>query len=118
MAREGGDREADGGGLWFRDRLHDVLGLGAAAFVVIGGWLLSSDSIIGLDHAQDADHREAAQLLLVAMPLLWAGWYAYLVRLRSRCPEHPTVPRRAMVHALAWVAAIGLAALLRLVAFD
>src|SRR5689334_20413378 len=113
-----GERQGDESGLWFRDRLHDVVGLGAAAFLVCGGWLLSSDSVIGLDHPNDADHREAAMLLLVFVPIMWVGWYVYLVRLRNKCPDHPTVPARAWVHAFAWAVAVGLGVILHVAAFD
>lgn len=122
LADEGDDRSRDGGdietGLWFRDRLQDALRLGAAAFLVLAGWLISNDSLVSLAHPDDADRREAAHLLLIFVPLLWAGWYAYLVRLRSRCPEHATVIGRRWLHAAAWAVAAGLALLLHFVALD
>ena len=83
---------------WFRDRLTDLLGYGAAGFTVLIGWLLSNDSIISLDHNADADKREAAIALAVGMPIVWGLWYMLTLRLHSKCPNHPTVVRRRYLH--------------------
>lgn len=93
---------------WFRDRLNDFLGYGVAAFTVIIGWLLSSDSLISLDHNSDADKREAAIALAILMPVVWVLWYVVILRLHARCPSHPTVIARRYLHLYAVGVAIAL----------
>jgi hypothetical protein len=100
---------------WFRDRLNDYLGYGAAVFAILAGWLISSDSSISLAHDADADKREAAVVLCVFVPLAWAVWYLVLLRTHARCPPHPTVIKRRSLHLYALGMALGLAVILFLV---
>jgi len=101
---------------WFRDRLKDFLGYGVAAFTVIIGWLLSSDSLISLDQNADADKREAATALAILMPMSWALWYIVILRVHSKCPNHPTVIARRYLHLYAIGVAIALFAIWCIVA--
>ena len=103
---------------WFRDRTREALSYGFVGLTVLGGWLVGNDSAVSLHHPDDADKREAARALLVGVPVLWAGWYAYLLWMRCRCCDHATVPHRAVVHGVAIVTAVGLAAILWIVAID
>jgi RsiW-degrading membrane proteinase PrsW (M82 family) len=101
---------------WFRDRLNDFLGYGVAAFTVIIGWLLSSDSLISLSREAGTDKREAALALAILMPVIWILWYAIVLRLHSKCPSHPTVISRRYLHLYAVGVAIALFAIWCLVA--
>jgi hypothetical protein len=83
---------------WFRDRLNDILGYGVAAFTVIIGWLLSSDSLISISRESQTDKRDAAIALAILMPLSWILWYIVILRLHSNCPPHPTVITRRYLH--------------------
>ncbi|HEX8371123.1 MAG TPA: hypothetical protein VF604_21445 [Pyrinomonadaceae bacterium] len=83
---------------WLRDRLNDYLQYGLGAFVVFAGWLISSDSIISLERAADADKKEAAVMLAILLPIFWAVWYLVLLKIHSRCPPHETVIRRLYLH--------------------
>ena len=112
------DKAASEAGLWFRDRLQEVMGLGGAGFVVLASWVLSQDSVVSIGHATSENHREAAGLLLVFVPMLWVVWYAAIVRLRGRCPEHATVMHRRWVHAIAWGVGIGVGVVLHAVTLD
>lgn len=97
---------------WFRDRLGKLLGWGGTAFVVLGGWLISNDNILSIDHRVDADHREAALFLCFSVPLLWAGWYVALLKTHAKCPSHPTILVRSALHAYIVVTGVALAILL------
>ena len=96
---------------WFRDRLNDFLKYGVAAFTVIIGWLLSSDSLISLEKNADADKREAAIALAILMPVSWALWYFVILRIHSKCPNHPTVIARRYLHIYSMGVAIALFAM-------
>jgi hypothetical protein len=87
---------------WFRAKLHETVGYGLTAITIIGGWLISSDSIISIHHAEDAEKREAALFLAILLPLLWAAWYVVLRNLHTRLPAHSTIVRRRNLHLLAW----------------
>jgi divalent metal cation (Fe/Co/Zn/Cd) transporter len=93
---------------WFRDRLNDLLGYGVAAFTVIIGWLLSSDSLISLAREASEDKRGAAIALAILMPVIWVIWYVIILRLHSKCPSHPTVIARRYLHLYSIGVAIGL----------
>jgi hypothetical protein len=101
---------------WLRDRLNDYLQYGLGAFVVLAGWLISSDSIISLESAADADKKEAAVMLAVLLPILWAIWYLVLLKIHARCPPHETVIRRLYLHLYAAGVAIALFVLWLMVA--
>ncbi|HEX8247782.1 MAG TPA: hypothetical protein VF599_06405 [Pyrinomonadaceae bacterium] len=101
---------------WFRDRLNDYLQYGLGAFVVLAGWLLSSDSIISLSTEADADKKEAAVMLAILLPILWAIWYLVLLKIHTRCPPHETVIRRLYLHLYAEGVALALFILWLLVA--
>jgi hypothetical protein len=83
---------------WFRDRLNDYIEYGLGAFAVFAGWLLSSDSVISLEAAADADKREAAIALALLLPALWLVWYVILLKTHSRCPSHRTIVGRRNLH--------------------
>lgn len=106
--------ELDRTSAWFRERLGELIKLGGAAFIIITGWLISTDSVISLDQRSGEDRIEAAVFLCVAMPLVWAIWYVALLRIHTRCPDHPTVLRRRLVHAYAIAVGVGLGAVLYL----
>jgi divalent metal cation (Fe/Co/Zn/Cd) transporter len=96
---------------WFRDRLNDFLGYGVAAFAVIIGWLLSSDSLISLARNTDVDKRDTALVLAILMPVVWVTWYIIILRLHSKCPNHPTVIARRYLHLYSIGVAIALFAI-------
>lgn len=98
MTRSDEDRELTATEEWFRDLLGKLLGLGAGAFVVISGWLLSNDTLLSIDHVADAEKREAAIFLCVLLPVAWLAWYVALLKTHSRCPTHPTIMRRVSLH--------------------
>lgn len=100
---------------WFRDRLSEYLGYGAAVFAVLAGWLITSDSSISLAHAADSDKREAALVLCILVPIAWAVWYLVLLKTHARCPPHPTVIKRRSLHLYALGVGLGLAIILFLV---
>lgn len=83
---------------WFRNRLNDYIQYGLGAFGLFAGWLLSSDSIISLEARADADKKEAAIVLALLLPILWAIWYIVLLRTHSQCPSHKTVMDRRFLH--------------------
>ena len=83
---------------WFRDLLGKLLGLGVGGFVLISGWLLSNDSVLSFHHAADAEKREAALFLCLSLPIAWLLWYGALLHTHSRCPAHPTVITRRLLH--------------------
>lgn len=97
---------------WFRDSLIRYLGWGGTAFVVLGSWLISNDNILSVSHRADADHREAALFLCFTVPVLWAGWYAAMLRTHAKCPSHPTIVSRRALHGYAVVVGIALSVLL------
>jgi len=101
---------------WFRTKLHEYLGYGIAGFTILSGWLHSNDSVISLHHAEDAEKHEAAIALAILMPVVWAGWYALLLGIHRRCPQHPTVLHQRLVHGCAAAAAIVLFVIWALVA--
>lgn len=86
---------------WFRTKLHDTINYGVAAVTIIGGWLVSNDSIISIHHAEDAEKKEAAIVLAIVLPLVWAGWFVLLRRLHAHLPSHPTIIGRKNLHLLA-----------------
>lgn len=86
---------------WFRTKLHDTINYGVAAVTIIGVWLVSNDSIISIHHAEDAEKKEAAIVLAILLPLVWAGWFVLLRRLHSQLPSHPTIIGRKNLHLLA-----------------
>jgi len=74
------------------------MSLGTGAFIVISGWLLSNDTVLSLDHAADAEKREAAIFMCVTLPMAWLLWYVALLKTHARCPSHPTVVGRTSLH--------------------
>jgi hypothetical protein len=88
--------------VWFRDKLDDTINYGLGAITIIGGWLLSNDSIISIHHQEDAEKHEAAIVLGVILPLAWLFWYFFLTRLHSQLPNHETVVSRRNLHLLAF----------------
>jgi hypothetical protein len=86
---------------WFRTKLHDVLKYGIAAVTIVGGWLMSNDSIISIHQPEDPEKKEAAIVLAILLPLAWAAWYGVLISLHSRLPGHPTIIQRRNLHLLA-----------------
>lgn len=94
---------------WFRTKLHEAINYGIAAITIIGGWLVSSDSIISIHHEEDAEKREAAAFLAGLLPLLWAAWYVLLRGLHGRLPVHSTIVQRRNLHLLAWAGLVVLA---------
>jgi len=104
--------------IWFRSRLQEAKIYGLGGFLLVAGWLLSVDSVVSLSHPEDKDKHEAAMLLLIFVPLLWLGWYLYMISLRRRLPEHDTVSSRTSLHVLAWTLAVALSVILYFVALD
>ncbi|MDZ4286953.1 MAG: hypothetical protein U0984_03290 [Prosthecobacter sp.] len=91
---------------WFRTKLHDAINYGVAAITVIAGWLVSNDNIISIHHAEDAEKREAAVVLGILLPVLWAIWYFLLVKLHTELPGHRTIVRRRNLHLIAFAGLI------------
>lgn len=87
---------------WFRTKLHDAINYGLAGITVICGWLVSSDNVISIHHAEDAEKREAALVLGILLPIAWGIWYFLLGRLHSQLPGHRTVIQRRNLHLLAF----------------
>jgi hypothetical protein len=96
---------------WFRDRLNDFIRYGIGAFTIIAGWLLSTNSIISIAADASPEKKEAAIILGVMLPLLWAIWYVVLLKLHSKCPPHRTVIQRRYLHFYAIGVGIALFAL-------
>lgn len=97
------DRELSKTEEWFREKLHDAVNYGLAALTVIGGWLLSNDSVISIEQADNAEKQEAAVLLGILLPGLWFAWYALLRNLHNGLPtEHPTILTRRSLHLIAF----------------
>jgi len=66
------DRELSKTEEWFREKLHDTVKYGLAALTMIGGWLMSNDSIISIQHADNAEKQEAAVILGIRLVCLAA----------------------------------------------
>ncbi|MBE7495060.1 MAG: hypothetical protein HS117_08955 [Verrucomicrobiaceae bacterium] len=94
-------RDLDSTEEWFRTKLHDTIHYGIAAITIIAGWLLSSDSIISIHHAEDAEKKEAAIVLAILLPLAWGVWFTMLRRLHAHLPPHPTIVSKKNLHLLA-----------------
>jgi len=96
------DRELSKTEEWFREKLHDTVNYGLAALTMIGGWLMSNDSIISIQQADNAEKQEAAVILGILLPCLWFAWYASLRNLHNGLPtDHPTILTRRSLHLIA-----------------
>lgn len=95
------DRELTKTEEWFRTKLHESINYGIAAVTIIGGWLVSNDSIISIHHAEDAEKHEAALVFAILLPLAWGAWFLLLKKLHSNLPSHPTIVRKKNLHLLA-----------------
>jgi hypothetical protein len=102
MAHEPEDRDLSKTEEWFRAKLHDSMKYGLAAVSVIGGWLVSNDSIISIHHAEDAEKREAAIVFAILLPLAWAAWYVAMLQIHQQLPIHRTILQRKNLHLLAF----------------
>ncbi len=98
------DRELNKTEEWFRTKLHDSINYGIAAITIIGGWLVSNDSIISIHHAEDAEKREAALVFAILLPLAWGAWLILMKKLHAHLPPHPTIVKKSSLHLLAGAA--------------
>jgi len=74
-----------------------MLGGGMALFLTLSGWLLSSADRFSFRAPCNTGKYEGALVITVLSLVVLFVWACLTYTIRTKCPEHPTVPPKKIV---------------------
>ncbi|MCD6527406.1 MAG: hypothetical protein J7K75_10485 [Desulfuromonas sp.] len=81
---------------WFRDMLMKLMGWGVATFLIMAGGLLQEGAEFSFFIGDSVSFYRAFALLFFSS-CFWLVWAVTVAKIRSRCPDHPTVLKNSLV---------------------
>jgi hypothetical protein len=83
--------------VFYRDLVVKMLGWGMAFFLTMSGWLISSSNMFSFRKACHSDVFLRALALTVLASVVLFFWVGLTYTIRTKCPEHSTVPPKWFV---------------------